>query len=527
MGEIRGATPGSADGQRRISRRELLLATASGIVLSACSAPSSDAGRTQGPTNGNASKRTNSVSGLLAMTNSFFIAHRGSGDNWPEHTAYSYGQAVSAGAKAIEVSLSSTLDGVLVCHHLTNTQKLTGRNWNIADHPYSEIAELRNDARQWLGPASPRDPIPKVKDVLDAHAAGQVIFIEDKQGTNTEALLELLDSYPDSTEHFVWKQPGTVKLPDSVRERGYTSWGYFTDGSDRQFERFADQFDLLGIYHDASDDDVRKLVSFGKPVICWEVHTRWVRQRLEQLGVRGMMCSNLLYVTNDTPRSTKDSFASGVRAPGDLPWLHTWESQPVLHPESASIRFEGDGRRSYVMGSMCPILSSNYALTFEMRWPDSTPVGSGGTRELEAGIAFGQADDRAFRPWAPGETGGYYLALQPSGKVELFRQAPKIQDPLSIASVPTAPPVPGEWMRFRIDVTPAAIRFARLDGREVAAVAEDTAYRGEYFSLFKSHPGATPVEFRAVEVTSSAATAAPSSSTGAEGTIKSVTPPAP
>ncbi|MDQ0078521.1 glycerophosphodiester phosphodiesterase [Arthrobacter oryzae] len=453
------------------------------------------------------------------MTNSFFIAHRGSGDNWPEHTAYSYGQAVSVGAKAIEVSLSSTSDGVLVCHHLTNTQKLTGQNWNIADRPYSDIAGLRNDARQWLGPASPRDPIPKVKDVLDAHASKEVIFIEDKQGTNTNALLDLLDSYPDSTEHFVWKQSGAAKLPGAVRERGYTSWGYFTDSSDRQFERFADTFDLLGIYHDATDDEIRRLVSFGKPVICWEVHTRWMRQRLEHLGVRGMMCSNLLYVTSETPKSTKDSFASGLRAPGDLPWIHTWESQPVLQPESASIRFEGDGRRSYVMGSMCPITSGNYTLTYELRWPTNT----GAAPELDAGIAFGQADDRAFRPWTPNEIGGYYLALKPSGKLELFRQEPKIQDALSISSVATEPPVPGEWMRFRIDVAPAAIRFARLDGREIATVADDTAYRGAYFSLFKSHPGGTPVEFRAVEVTSSAATPAPSA--GAEGTTKPITPP--
>ncbi|WP_454699187.1 glycerophosphodiester phosphodiesterase [Arthrobacter humicola] len=453
------------------------------------------------------------------MTSSFFIAHRGSGDNWPEHTAHAYGQAVSAGAKAIEVSLSSTSDGVLVCHHLTNTQRLTGRDWNIADHTYAEIAQLRNDARQWLGPASPLEPLPKVKDVLDAHASRNVIFIEDKQGTNTEALLDLLDSYPDATERFVWKQSGAVELPGSVTERGYRSWGYFTDSSDRQFERFAEPFDLLGIYHDATDNEIRQLVSFGKPVICWEVHTRWMRERLEQLGVRGMMCSNLLYVANETPQSTKDSFVTGLRAPGDLPWIHTWESQPVIHRDSASITFEGEGRRSYVMGSMCPVGSQNYSLTFEIRWPSDLPVGAEGARELDAGVAFGQADDRAFRPWTPGDVGGYYLSIRASGKLELFRQEAKIQDAISIASVPTDPPVPGGWMRFRIDVSPAAIRFARLDGREIAAVAEDTAYRGEYFSLFKSHLKMIPVAFRALEVSSSAGTSSRTASAGAEGNV--------
>ena len=65
------------------------------------------------------------VASLLAAP-SFFVAHRGSGDNWPEHTMRAYKGSAAAGLKAIEVSVSATSDGVLVCHHDLNTQRVTG-----------------------------------------------------------------------------------------------------------------------------------------------------------------------------------------------------------------------------------------------------------------------------------------------------------------------------------------------------------------------------------------------------------------
>lgn len=494
-----------------LSRRELLLLTAGGLLMSSCTAvpdqPEVSVKGSPAQTSSPSPDATMSPGGrtgplldeFLAGTDSFFIAHRGSGDNWPEHTAYAYAQAAALGAKAIEVSLSSTSDGVLVCHHLTNTQNLTGTDWDIAEHSYAELEDLRNDARKWLGPASPLEPIPMLKDVLDAHAADYVLFIEDKQRTNTEALLELLDSYPDATQRFVWKQPGTVPLPEPVKERGYKTWGYFTDSSDNQFERFSAPFDLLGIYHDATDEEIRQLLSYGKPVICWEVHTRWMRDRLEGLGVRGMMCSNFPYVTGNGPHSTTDSFSSGLRAPGDLPWLHLWENQPALEPENASISITGEGSSSYVMGSMCPVTAPSYVLTFEVRRP-GTP--SQGNRESDwgAGVAFGQVDDHPFRPWSNVPVGGNFLSLSGDGRLELYRQDAGSTDPLPIASAWTAPPVPGQWMKFSLTVAPSTVRFARLDEGEIAAEAIDHTYRGGYFSLYKSHPGSDPVEFRAISV---------------------------
>ena len=73
---------------------------------------------------------------------------------------------------------------------------------------------------------------PKCSDVLDACAATHVVFLEDKQGTNTKVLLDLMDTYPDSTGHFVWKQDAGVKTFEDAQARGYKTSGCFLEQAD-------------------------------------------------------------------------------------------------------------------------------------------------------------------------------------------------------------------------------------------------------------------------------------------------------
>ena len=137
-----------------------------------------------------------------------------------------YKGAAAAGLKAIEVSVSATKDGVLVCHHDLNTQRLTGIDLTIARAPYAALEPLRNDARAWLGPATPLEPIALLTDVLDTFAASHVIFLEDKPGTNADEILALLENYPAARDHVVWKQPAASRGHELAAARGYTTFGY-------------------------------------------------------------------------------------------------------------------------------------------------------------------------------------------------------------------------------------------------------------------------------------------------------------
>jgi glycerophosphoryl diester phosphodiesterase len=464
-----------------LSRRAFLIASSSGLLLSSCSVE--EAPHRPAP--------VNTVDSLTGTT-PFYIAHRGSGDNWAEHTKMAYDASIAAGAQAIEVSVQATSDGVLVCHHDLDLLRMEGIAKNIKDMTYAELAELRVDARPWLGPSAPPQPIPKLADVLDAWAATHVVFLEDKQGTNTKVLLDLMDTYPDSTGHFVWKQDAGNRSYEDAQARGYKTWGYFVDGADKKFEKYAARHDFVGIYHLAADAEIQRLVGFGKPTIGWEVHTRAMRDRLLQLGVRGMMCSNIPYVMTEVPSATADTFATGLRAAGDLPSTLYWPFQPLLSPADASATLADDEDQSYALGSMCPIAGDEYSMEFQMCWPDRVPA------SVQAGMAFGLSSDAPYHPLDPGPA-GYHLLLDAQGGLRLYaRQDASPSEVLSL--LPTAPPDPGSWVRLRVAVSSSRISFSRLDGQEATASVADVQHRGGYFALCKPYRGTVPVAFRSVRV---------------------------
>lgn len=473
--------------QFELSRRQLLLMSSSAILLtSGCSTP---------PTKPIA-PRSFTVDALLASS-PFYIAHRGSGDNWTEHSAYAYASALGAGMKAIEISVHATADGVLVCHHDPNTLRMTGKNLTIADQTYSTIALLRSDARQWLGPAAQVQPIPRLKDILDVHAATHIIFLEDKTDSHSRELLDLMDSYPDARQHFVWKQPAISESYSKANAHGYKTWGYFEAGTSGQYQLLVPRFDYVGINTAATDEETSALVGFKKPVIAWEVHNRWMRDRLIRLGVQGMMCSNVLYVPDDSARSRSDTFSTGLRNAGDLPWVIDWGFQPKLQVPSASILVADAANFSYSMGSMCPISAPSYSISFEARWPVQLPPGFGAL-----GIAFGQKSDEPYRVGKPTNVGGYHLLQTVTGQLQLSSRAPGEVLGNQLASLTTAPPRVGEWIKFVVNITSGGLSFTSSNSEPAASMAvPDMTYRGGYFSLCKGYGGPAAVEFRRVSIT--------------------------
>ena len=358
------------------------------------------------------------VDDLLASA-AFLVAHRGSGDNWPEHTLTAYRNALAAGAAAVEISVRATADKVLVCHHDANLERTTGRPGALAELSYAELSTLRVDARPWLGEATPLEPISRVEDVLAALPVGCLAFVEDKDGTNTMALLDLLDRQPDATRRFVWKQWGPARQVKAARERGYRSWGYFTPESIDRVEEFAADHDALGAYVGQDDQTVARLVAMGKPVIVWEVHTRQQRDRLRALGVQGLMCSNVPYVSTDRSAASATGFQTAQRAAGDLPPQPEsgWQGQPALLPGNSRVKLAGPAATPrYSLGSLAPITVDRYRLSVGFDWPG--PVAD----QARAGISLGLADDGPYHPAKANPSGCVQLWRDGSGAIGLSHQ---------------------------------------------------------------------------------------------------------
>lgn len=490
---MQNTSPGQGTASE-ISRRRALALGAAGLVLTGCS------GKRESPETADAAPAAeiHTIDSMLAAA-PFLIAHRGSWDNWPEHTMAAYLGAARAGAVAIEISVSATSDGKLVCHHDLDTERTTGRKLVIKDSTYAEISGLRVDARKWLGPNAPLEKIPLLSTVLNALAASHVLFIEDKQGTNTTELLDLMDSYPQSRQHLIWKQPAAAGQASAAIKRGYSTWGYFTKDQIDQVPELQDQFTYLGVHHSVRDDQLAAVVKLGKPVICWEVHTRDLRDRLLGLGASALMCANLPYLAGDSPLGASDRFSEGLRAAGDLPWNvgQGWELQPEIKAGTGSLLMAAPANSSYRMGSLGPVQQDVYSISFQLRWPTVLPADDA----LHAGIAFGQERDLPYRVLIPGDSGGYHLVIRPSGEMTLLLRHPGEAGGLRLGVVQTKAVAAGDWMSFRIDLAPDGVRYSRLDGEGWAGMSPDRRYRGGYFSLTRNYAEDAPVEFRAVRVT--------------------------
>ncbi len=491
-----GRTPSVSTGGRsvRISspvlgRRQFLGIVGSSLLLAACS-----------PTGPNIQpKPVHTIDTLLTET-PFYIAHRGSGDNWVEHSLDAYTHAIAAGAKAIEISVCSTSDGYLVCHHDTTTvDPATGADTDIALTSLAELSRRRTDARAWLGPAAAPQPIPLLSTVLDRFAATHVIFLEDKQGTNTKALLKMMASYPDPTSHFVWKQWAAAHQHLSAASKGYKTWGYFTPELYPRAAQLSQGFDYLGVYHTDSEADIASVVALGKPVIAWEIHYRYMRDRMQRLGVLGMMCSNLPYVTTELARGGQDRFGTGYRSAGDLPWTTDlgYRLQPVIDATAASVTIAAANVQSYLMGSLGPIADPQYSIEFDMRWPLALP-----DTLQHGGIAFGCNDDAPYRVGTVSETGGMHVVLRANGSLELYRRAAGQMSGMRLASVMTDVPVVGEWVRIRVEVGSSTLRAQRLvQGAPVWQAQTNTvATGGGYLWLCKNYPEKVPIQFRRISI---------------------------
>lgn len=438
------------------------------------------------------------ISELLAAP-SFFVAHRGSGDNWPEHTMKAYQSSVDAGLKAIEVSVSSTREEVLVCHHDLNAIRLTGIDLTIPRASYAAVESLRNDARAWLGPATPLEPIPLLTDVLDAFAATHVIFLEDKPGTNADEILALLEGYPDARNHIVWKQPASSPGHALAAARGYKTFGYMTSREKERVAELAPRVDILGVHHSAPEAMIREMVASGKPVAAWEVHRRSEHAHLLKLGVRGFICSNIRNVLHLDEPHAEDSFADGRRGTGDLPWAAdaVWDEQPAF--VDGAVRISSEKTSGYVLGSMAGSVDApEWELAFELRWPERIPAGPDG-----AGVAFGQDGDGPYRAGDPRSVAGYHLDFAADGTMTLYRQDGGTAPPVSLAHTASPAPNAGEWISFVVSVSPGRIAARRAgDGTQNwTAESDDVRYGGVWHSLLKNYIAGPAVEFRRVRLT--------------------------
>lgn len=424
----------------------------------------------------------------LLAKESFFVAHRGSGDEFPEHTLEAYQGVLAAGGDAVEVSVMPTADGQLVCFHDDTLDRITDSTGIIWERTYQDLYDnVRVVQAGHLGPAQPPVRIPLLRDVLDELAGKRVIFIESKHGLATMPLFEMLDGYAkrgmNLGDWFVYKlfyQGGTVAKA-MAHDRGMLVWGYLESATDAEMDAEEYRVDLWGVPDFMPLARKAEVVARGKPTICWQVHRRAQVDEHRSIGLQGNMSSGLLYCYQNARLRDRDNFASERKSHGDL-----WTANIVINNIALAYDGEGNGYHKFpdpicstVMGSMCPTPSTNYRVRGEMLWKALANSG-------EAGIAFACPNDEPFRPttadsWI-NKTGGYYATLSPNnGLISLYKYAPGTWAPTLLNSSTIPGYTQGAGIQLTVEVEGSTVRV-KANGT-TRATATDTTYRGGYFHI--------------------------------------------
>lgn len=446
------------------------------------------------------------VTDLVSKT-PFYIAHRGSGDEAPEHTLEAYRYAVAAGAPALELSVQRTADGALVCYHDTTLARMTaGVTGSVSDYTYAQLKnKIKVKGQDLLGPGWADLEIPLLSKVLEEFYGRVVLFIEPKTTDATAPIQKLLLDLPGATESVVYKSHINATSGLAwAQGNGFRTWGYMDPTTtSAQLDAVDANVTYWGVPMTSTDAQISMVVAHApaKPVIVWEVHRRSQRDAYLALGVKGMMTSGFSYVTNSTPMLKKDHFALQVAAPGDIGLGENSPSYALTFGSQSDVYFTTAPNRSAVVGSMCPLPASGYTIAFDMKW-DTLPAAA-----EHAGIAFGKVSDDEYQFGGANLTGGYHLLVRGDGDLQLYTHAPLSGSGTQIGasnnSVPDpANPVAGTWMSYKVTVTATDITVQRIDVAKSFTVA-NTQYRGGYFHLVagNSAVAAASAHFRNVQVT--------------------------
>lgn len=475
------------------------------------------------------------VAQFRAQTAPWYIAHRGSGAEFPEHTMLAYDASAqllrtNGSIPAIEVSVVAAADKTLFCMHDPSFDKSTTSTGNANAKVWAEIRGLiRTDESDYLGSGWPGQILPTLRDVLDRFMGNTIIFLEAKTNEAVQGIQRmLLADYPDSQKSVIIKMSYNNSLLTWAKANGFTTWGYLSsDGTttDGEMAPFDSVIDMWGIPHVTTDTRVSEIVARGKDCIVWEVHRRWSAEHWVGLGVKGLMCSRVAYVTRTTTLQytmrtlPQDNFATKTMMPGMLetdPAIPTSEAARAARlkfdPSDGSVFFPNiTANRACVVGALNDLPApASYNVLWSMMWPVIPPVST-----QVSGVVVCKPDDQAYTfTSATNPTGGYHVFVRANGEMLINRHDPgtATTTPVANGTPPTTsgfqPPVAGTYMTFRIEVRAGSLTFVRTDITPEFSITSSasaaTTYRGPYMQIASGNvtqTSSTP-HFRALSMPS-------------------------
>lgn len=423
----------------------------------------------------------------------FMIAHRGAGDVRPEHTLEAYEAALGWGAKALELSVVGTSDGVLICQHDLSYNRTTNRTGPVVKQSSSVLVDARVTVPRlgprWNGENSP--PVARLNDVLRRIGGKAVLIIEAKDDA---AFLGIQRQVVDRglEKSVVVKLHQNTQRIAQAHQLGYPVFCYFGTAEEMTPERLTAVADQLNPATDylvipANDDDGTlpdPLLEMAKatkvPLWVHPVHRRWEVDHFFSRGVQALVASSYGYLAATVPPVTTPAWDVGELRPGELTRRPEANAYALEWPEPGVVRLAVQKRQAFVtLGYMAPMTRPEgpYTVDFELR-VDTAPR----DKFSNLSFVFGHGDD-AYYEHLQGTQGGYHAMIRMSGEIELRRHDVGSDEGALLGKPGPGPAlVPGRWVPMRVQVGPTTLTFSRVDTGETIR-ADDATYRGSYMHI--------------------------------------------
>lgn len=237
--------------------------------------------------------------GQMKASPGFVVAHRGGSGDWPEMSLHAYTQSVAHGAKALEVSLGRTSDGVWVGLHDDTMNRVAGVTGlpAIGQMTWAQVQLYRIKA-EMAGQVS--QPFMRWEELVAAYGRTRVFFVDPKSSFSPVpffAAMALLPGDPTDKvvlKHYLMSGP----IADHATSRGFECWGYAYEDDYTSGRLAANQsrWTMLGMAWDASTAAWTTAKSFGKPVLAHICPNSAATTTALAKGANGLMVSGITSV---------------------------------------------------------------------------------------------------------------------------------------------------------------------------------------------------------------------------------------
>lgn len=213
---------------------------------------------------GSATLSVSEMDARIAAGRPVHWAHRGGSANWSEMTMFAYNNAYDHGARALEVSVHRSSDGVWIMSHDATLTRVTGQSYTISSTNSATMLGLSVTAPSSGG------VIGRLEDVLDAYGDKTVILVDNKPGSFFSEFLDLLETYPNAHDQFIVKldgQFGSLANFQAADARGFKVAGYwYPNNYAANLPSRAPYTDYIGMQYDATTTEWADIFSYGKAV---------------------------------------------------------------------------------------------------------------------------------------------------------------------------------------------------------------------------------------------------------------------